>query len=215
LTPFPSEPPRQTAGAGAGSPGGCLTHEAGKVVHVSDEVPRGSRRPPRSIQTLATILALLTAGSVFPTVAAAGRQRVLGPAYPRTPGTQIACFDRKHHRYYSRVEPWHCVLAGRVAAVGNVEIEPFPAPPGKGTFATFPIEGEWERIEWQQWGTDRAWGNSAVNARNGRSVDVYPSRRVRCADGSTWFSEAEIIVEDDVFVLPLPVCQGTRSREPE
>lgn len=35
---------------------------------------------------------------------------------------------------------------------------------------------------------------------------LYAGRRVRCADGSTWFAEVEVIVEDDVFGVQLPVC---------
>jgi hypothetical protein len=51
-----------------------------------------------------------------------------------------------------------------------------------------------------------------VNARNGEIVEVRVTRRVRCADGSTWYSVAEIIDEANVFGVRLPVCGELSAR---
>jgi hypothetical protein len=166
-----------------------------------------SRHPLILLAASFALLAVLLSGIG----ARASAATVIPVGAPRMPRTQVACYDRKSHRYYPRVEPWHCVFAGRVIYVGNIEIEEFPAPPGRGTFATFPIEGEWERIEWwDRWGGSANTGSQAIDERNGDEVEVVVSRRVRCADGSLWYSMAEVIDEADVFGIRLPVCKVVR-----
>lgn len=129
---------------------------------------------------------------------AATRDRTRVPvSHPTIPGTEIACYHRKIRRFTAEIHPGKCEVAGMAEGEG---------------FVRFPIEGEWERIEWNHWGGFRSQGNEAVNRRTGREVRIIAYRRVRCADGSTWYSLANMfsLVGSYNAVVRLPVCNNSR-----
>jgi hypothetical protein len=139
---------------------------------------------------------------------AAGRQTTLPMQHPTAPRTRLACFDPKRRTYVGKNEPWHCEVAGNVAFAGHLEGEATENV-GDGSFARFPIGGEFERIDWEgDWGTFKSYGESAIDARDGSRVKLIVNRRVRCVGGGTWYSRATVFNLDNGYnvVLRLPVC---------
>src|ERR1700761_7329284 len=149
----------------------------------------------RFLARLSLWIALWSATLVVISVISAsaeGRPTGLPIRHPRVPQTMIACLDRKTGGFTGKVEPWHCEVAGIVEFAGRFEGKSTKNT-AHGQFARFPIRGVWERIEWgDEWGTFKAYGSEAVNARSGKPVQLVAYRRVRCADGSTWYSRANV-----------------------
>jgi hypothetical protein len=163
-----------------------------------------------SIVRLAAALALavvIFGGGPVASTSASGPAIRVPRQHSAIPGTMIACFHRKIRRFIGKVEPWKCEIAGHIESAGHGE----EGPGGHaeiGSFARFPIKGYWERIEWDEWGENKSSGEEAVNAHTGKQVRLTPSRRVRCADGSTWYSKISVfnIQNGYDFVVRLPVC---------
>jgi hypothetical protein len=128
--------------------------------------------------------------------------------HPSIAGTMVACFDKKEHDYVGKVEPWHCDFAGRVEFAGVLQGKSTKNE-GSGSFARVPVEGVFERIEWENdWGNFKSYGDLAVNGRTGAEVTPVVWRRIRCPDGSTWYSKASILDTENGYdiVIRLPVC---------
>jgi hypothetical protein len=142
---------------------------------------------------------------------AGGARTAVPTSEPFIPGTRIACFNVREHAYVGRVEPSHCDFAGKVEFRGRLHGDATENT-ADGSFVAVPVRGVWDSIEWNDWGTHKAEGTEAVNARNGSRVRVIPSGRTRCADGSTWYARASIFNRDSPFaiVVRLPVCDDVR-----
>lgn len=143
------------------------------------------------------ITTFLLLGLIASSPAASGHPTRVPVGHPPIRGTMLACYHRKIHRFTAEIHPGRCEVAGIAEGEG---------------FVRFPIEGEWERIEWNHWGGFRSQGNEAVNRRTEREVRVIAYRRVRCPDGSTWYSLANMfsLVGSYNAVIRLPVCDGPR-----
>lgn len=153
---------------------------------------------PRRIATASALsTAFLLLGLIASSPGASGHQTRVSVGHPPIPGTKLACDHRKIHRFTAEIHPGRCEVAGIAEGEG---------------FVRFPIEGEWERIEWNHWGGFRSQGNEAVNRRTGREVRVIAYRRVRCPDGSTWYSLANMFSLEGSYnaVIRLPVCNDPR-----
>jgi hypothetical protein len=160
---------------------------------------------------MSAITALLLAIGILvasPNSASADPARAAVPTtQPPVPGTRIACFDEKAHDYVGKVTPPLCEFAGKVEFRGRLHGEATENT-ADGSFVSVPIEGFWDRIQWNRWGARKAEGNEGVNARNGSRVRVFASNRIRCADGSTWYERVSIFNRNSPYliVVRLPVC---------
>ena len=152
----------------------------------------------RHIFVAACFVALLSA--LFTVIAAPGSAATAGS--PPVHKTKIACFVPESNRYGGKVEPSSCELFGKVAFVGYLQGENTEAFE-RGDFSRVGLR----EIEWLA-----GWGGSLDRAlatldRSGRGTFVDAYRRVRCADGSTWYAKANIYKDTGVFYeLKLPVC---------
>jgi hypothetical protein len=125
------------------------------------------------------------------------------------PSTKVACLIKGTHRYVGRYE-----LNGRCEIGGLVESS-FSHYHGfwerlglGGTFARFPIKGKpINGSAWTEWGAPKSRG-IGKNTRNGHDMNLSLYRRIRCADGSTWYSKADVSDTQTavVYYLRLPVC---------
>lgn len=133
--------------------------------------------------------------------AATGHRTRIPVSHPAIPRTSVACYHRKIHRFTAESHPGRCEVAGTAEGEG---------------FVRFPIEGLWERMEWDHWGAFKSQGNEAVNQRTKRHVRVIAYRRVRCADGSIWYSLANVfsLEGNNNVVIRLPVCGDPRLISP-
>lgn len=169
----------------------------------------------RSARITITVAGLVLSAGIpiaSPTSASAHIARTAVPTnQPPIPGTQIACFDRKADSYVGGVRPPNCDFAGKVEFKGHLHGDATENS-ADGSFVSVPIRGFWDRIEWDRWGTHKAEGREAVNARNGSRVRVTPSGRTRCVDGSTWYARASIFNLDSAYaiVVRLPVCDDVQ-----
>jgi hypothetical protein len=107
-----------------------------------------------------------------------------------------------------KVEPWHCEIAGKVNFAAFL-VGKSTKDVADGSFARFPVEGVFERIEWRgKWGDSKAYGEEAVSGRTGSHVKLVVYHRVRCANGGIWYSRANILNTDSGYdaIVQLPVC---------
>jgi hypothetical protein len=105
------------------------------------------------------------------------------------PKTQIACFHKKIHRFTAETKPRNCELAGYEGEHNK--------------FVRFSIRN----LKWQEWGRFR--GHGARGILNGQiDVRVIAYRRVRCKDGRTFYSEANIVEPGNgsYYVVRFPTC---------
>jgi hypothetical protein len=155
-----------------------------------------SVRKANGIVAFLTILLLLIGPAAF-TRAATGHVTRIPVGHTVIPTTKFACYHRTIHRFTAEVDPGRCEVAG--------------VADGRG-FVRFPIEGEWERIGWSHWGDFKSLSNEAINSLTKGEVRIVAYRRVRCADGSTWYSLANVfsLVGSYNAVIRLPVCGDPR-----
>jgi hypothetical protein len=155
----------------------------------------GWSRPPAIAVALAVALSLLAPIASSPAATTHPTRVPFGD--PRIPTTMMACYHRKTHRFTAEVHPGRCEVAGIARGSG---------------FSRFPIKGEWERIEWNHWGSFHS-ATETINRRTGNEVRVTVYRRVKCGDGSTWYSRANIfgLVGGFYAKIRLPVCGGSLS----
>jgi hypothetical protein len=161
---------------------------------------------------LALMLAVLGAPSAA-SAGAEGRRAVLPRDHPQVPQTMIACFDGQTHRSTGKVRPRACEISGRLEFAGYLE-GIATKNVAHGSLVRLPIKGIRDHIRWDdEWGAYKSRGNEAVNARTGRRFGVTVYRRVRCADGSVWYSRADVfdLNSSYLFVVQLPVCEDRAS----
>jgi hypothetical protein len=79
---------------------------------------------------------------------------------------------------------------------------------GRGdSFARFPITFTSTDVPWDKWGDYVIFG-LGTNRRNRHEMNLHLYRRVRCPDGSAWYSRADVTDANRalVFYIRLPVC---------
>jgi hypothetical protein len=119
---------------------------------------------------------------------AGARTRVSGSA--SVPNAQIACFHHKIHRFTAETKPRNCELAGLRGE--------------QNKFVRYPIQS----LKWHEWGRYSAVGSRGI--LNGQiDVRVIAFRRVRCQDGRTFFSAANVVEPGNgsYYVVRLPTCE--------
>jgi len=157
-----------------------------------------------ALATAATLLGAIAPG----TAAASGHRSGFGIGHPLVRETMIACFDAKTHLSVAKIEPWHCDFAGHLEFAGRLEGRSTKNV-ADGEFVRIPVRGEWERIDWfGDWGNFETKGISALSARTGKEVTVTAYRRIRCADGTTWYSWVSIFNTNGGYdsVVRRPIC---------
>jgi hypothetical protein len=166
--------------------------------------------------TLLALGAFLGLPSVT-SASAAGRNTPIRYVAPRISGTRIACADNSARRYAPEARPRRCEFLGRLEFAGFLVGEASKNV-ANGSVARIALEGGSEGgIEWPfGWGQGRAWGWLAKSARTGSTMGVHAFRRVRCSDGSTWYSRVDILNENNgyYFRLRVPVCGEAVSSMP-
>lgn len=149
--------------------------------------PCGRRRSLRSASlAFAVILALALA---IPSMALSTR---IPAKHGRIPGTVVACYHEKAHRFTAEAAPARCELAG----TKGKERKP----------TKLLIVG----IKWNRWGTLSSQGSFGVEARTGLPVRVFVFRRVECPDGRIWYSSAVVFKTENghISVLRLRPCNA-------
>lgn len=123
---------------------------------------------------------------------ASGRDGV--PGSVRVRGIMISCYHKEVRRFTAEVAPARCDIAGHEGEDRR--------------FASFRIH----RLRWSEWGEFRSEGSYGVNVRDGIRVRVIAFRRVRCADGRTFYSAANVVEPGNgsYSVVRLPTCGDPR-----
>ncbi len=119
----------------------------------------------------------------------------------------IPCYEPTViRRYIGEAEPADCNIGGIVKRAAYVS-QGTPVRLGKGgAFVTFPLGEGGGGFEWQSWGGTSSKG-FGVDSPKGRGGQVTVYRRVRCADGTTWYARANVFKDEGIlFELSLPVC---------
>jgi hypothetical protein len=137
-----------------------------------------------------------------------------GAATPRIPQAQaliptirVACLTRGTNHYVGAVDPGNCEIGGVVEASYD-QFHGKPEGLGRGgSFARFPITFTSIDVPWEEWGGYFISG-LGTNRRNRHEMNLHLYRRVRCPDGSAWYSRADVTDANRflVFYLRLPVC---------
>lgn len=157
--------------------------------------PLASRSWPR----LAGLILLFSLSMLLnsPSLAPASVQGGVPFHHPKIPGTLISCFDKNLDRFVDKTRPARCEIAG------------YEGPHGRH-FVSASING----IKWGQWGAFRSRGALGVNVHTGTRVRVFAYRRIRCGDGRTFYSSANIVDlrNGNYFWLRLPVCDDPAPR---
>ncbi len=120
--------------------------------------------------------------------------------HPRIPGIMIACYDRKLRRWTDKTRPANCDLAGYRGRTGE-------------RFVSAPVVG----IKWGEWGEFSSPGALGVNVRTHTRVRVIAYRRMRCGDGRTFYSSANVLNLNNgsFYSIRLPICDNPRPRKTE
>lgn len=163
---------------------------------------------PRVVFAVAAIICVWSAVSASPWAGASNGTKVPYHA-PDIPAIKIACLTKDTHRYIGKIAPnGKCEIGGLIEASFNL-FHGSPERLGKGgTFARFPIKGSpVNGTAWTDWGAYKGRG-LARSIRDGHAMNLSAYRRVKCADGSAWYSRADVTDADTshVFYLRLPVC---------
>ncbi len=119
----------------------------------------------------------------------------------------IACYEPTVIRQYiGKAEPPNCDIGGIIKRAVYVS-QGTPERLGKGgAFVTFPLGRTGDGFEWRSWGGTSSKG-FGVDSPKGRAGQVTVYRRVRCANGSTWYARANVFKDEGIlFQLRLPVC---------
>jgi hypothetical protein len=139
---------------------------------------------------------------------------------PRVPATKLACLKKNSLRYTGKVKPRGTCEIGGLVEASYSSFHGAPERLGRGgSFARFSIEGpisaagQREGIAWLDWGASSNHG-LGTNPRSGHEMDVTVYRRVECADGSSWYSRADVTDTETAvaFYLRLPVCGSSVQR---
>jgi hypothetical protein len=113
--------------------------------------------------------------------------------HPRVPGILISCYHAKTRRLTAEIKPSRCDIAGQEGEQRKA--------------VSFPIKN----LRWAEWGEFRSQGSLGVNVRTDVRVRVIAFRRVRCADGRTFYSAANVVEPGNgsYSVVRLPVCDDS------
>jgi hypothetical protein len=128
-------------------------------------------------------------------------------AHSPIPTIRVACLDKGTDHYVGAVDPGNCEIGGVVEASYDL-FNGRPERLGRGgSFARFPITFTFSDVLWNDWGDYFIFG-LGTNRRNRHEMNLHLYRRVRCPDGSAWYSRADVTDANRalVFYLRLPVC---------
>jgi hypothetical protein len=126
------------------------------------------------------------------TAPAATRVRTGVSAHAKTmPATVIACFDKESGKFRDKTDPGNCDVAGYEGERGR-------------NWVRTPVEG----VRWEEWGTYKSRGIDGEDTRSGAEIRLYAYRRIKCGDGRTFYSEANVInlKTGNFFYVRLPIC---------
>jgi hypothetical protein len=130
------------------------------------------------------------------------------PAQSPIPTIRVACLNKGTDHYVGAADPGNCVIGGVVEASYDL-FHGMPERLGRGgSFARFPITFTSIDVPWEGWGDYVIFG-LGTNRRNRHEMNLHLYRRVRCPDGSAWYSRADVTDANRalVFYLRLPVCE--------
>jgi hypothetical protein len=152
------------------------------------------------IQTRRVAIAfVLLAVFAVPSASSAAHIRVgIGAERGKIRGIKVSCFDRAGHRYVERMRPGACIVAGIKSHFVD----------GKGEvgnhFSVFPLE----HIRWARWGRSPAEGTLGTNPGGKVHFRLFLSRRIKCGDGSFFYSRAVVFNTRtaEVSYLRLAIC---------
>jgi hypothetical protein len=113
------------------------------------------------------------------------------PGSVRVGKIMIACYHPKQHRFTSEIAPARCDLAG-------LEGE-------QKEFVSFPLR----HLMWSEWGLFRSQGSSGILVGTKTNLRVIAFRRVRRADGRTYYSATNVVNvgTGEYSVVRLPTCR--------
>jgi hypothetical protein len=150
---------------------------------------RGSR-PRRSMKLFGLAMVI---GVVLACTATSSSLATRVPAkLPRIPGTALACFHKKTHRFTAEIEPRRCEFKGTEGKQRK------------------PLRLSVKDLRWNFWGTFSSRGSLGKEIPSGIHVRVFVFRRVECRDGRTWYSSAVVFNTNNgrYSVLRLPTCEA-------
>jgi hypothetical protein len=148
--------------------------------------------PNRAVRLFALVVTLgLVLGLGGSSFAADGHRTGVSVMHPFVRRTLMTCFQEKAGRLTDKITP------------GNCDFEGYKSEHGK-ELVRIPIEG----MRWSEWGRFRARGALGVNVRTERRVRVHVWRRIRCVDGRTFYSRAQVfdLHAENWFTIRLPIC---------
>jgi hypothetical protein len=147
-----------------------------------------------------TLLVIAAGLVVALTVAASAPAHVRSGVSARAqtmPATMIACFDKKTRNLIDKTDPGNCEIAG------------YEDPHGR-TWVRTPVRG----IKWEEWGVNNSRGTAGIDTRSGAEIRLFAYRRIRCGDGRTFYSEANVVnlKTGHFFYVRLPICDDPAPR---
>jgi hypothetical protein len=150
------------------------------------------------VRRVAVAFVLLIALAVPPAASAAHFRIGIGAQRGKIRGIKVSCFDRAEHRFVERVRPGSCTVAG----VKSHFVD------GKGEmghqFSVFPVD----HIRWAKWGRSPAEGTLGTNPGGKVHFRLFLSRRIKCGDGSFFYSRAVVFNTRtaEISYLRLAIC---------
>lgn len=172
----------------------------------------GDRRIRIMVVVAAGLACLVT--SVPHWAIAANETRVSGEL-SAIPSTKVACLIKGSHRYSGKSEPnGRCDIGGQVESSFDLFHGSWERLGKGGTFVRFPLKARpFNGSAWTDWGARKSRG-IAESLRNGDHLNLSVYRRIRCADGSTWYSKADVSDTQTavVYYMRLPVCGDSVPR---
>lgn len=147
-------------------------------------------RPARSLQLFSWALVISV---VLASTATSSSLATRVPAkLPRIPGTVLACFHKKTHRFTAEIEPDRCEFKGTEGKQRK------------------PLRLSVKGLQWNFWGTFSSRGSLGNEIPSGIHVRVFVFRRVECRDGRVWYSSAVVFNTNNghYSVLRLPACEA-------
>jgi hypothetical protein len=150
---------------------------------------------PRGVQASALLVLAIASGMALSMPAAASDpahvRTGVSVSGPRIPATMIACFDEKTGHFVNKTKPADCDVTGYEGERGR-------------RWVKTPVDG----IKWIEWGEYRSRGAAGRDKRNGAHIRLFAYRRIRCGDGRTFYSYANVVNLDTghFFYLRLPLC---------
>jgi hypothetical protein len=139
------------------------------------------------------VASVLGAALLGPPISLAGDGTPIPWLAPKVPGTKIACYHPAEQRFYAAIHPSRCDVAGSMGG-GR-----------QGEFVSIQVAG----IRWGHWGVGRTFGALGMDTSTGVRVRLIAWKRIRCDDGSTWYSAVlalNLMTGNVEAVLHPPIC---------